>query len=109
VTEVHPLPRLSALLFSVSVFFNVAVWAFIAAMCISAFVYSNQGESAEAAGILWYFSLPIWAVTSFVSILAFPWFRAAESGTGAILRYAAVVLAAFAVAPLVWVVWSWAA
>ncbi|MEZ5397802.1 MAG: hypothetical protein R2724_34220 [Bryobacterales bacterium] len=96
-----------ALLFSASVFLNVTLWAFIAAMSISTFVYSNEGESAEGFGLLWYFSVPVWAVASFVLMLAYPWFRAAESAVSAALRYAVVLVAAFAVAPVVWVVWGW--
>ena len=98
---------LPALLFSVSIFVNVTVWAFIAAMSISTFVYSNEGETAEGFGLLWYFSVPLWAVASFALVLAYPWFRSAESATAAAVRYVVSALAAFGVAPVVWVVWGW--
>jgi len=100
-------PRLSSLLFAASVFLNVTLWAFILAMCVSTFVYSNEGESAEGFGLLWYFSVPVWAVASLAGIPAFRWFRAAQSGAAAALRYAAVVLSVFAVAPVVWAAWGW--
>ena len=80
-------------LYFVSIAFNSGLWTFIAAASIASFVYSNDPESMEGWGLMWFFSLPVMVIAAGIATLTYPAYRDAESIRVRALLYLAVVLA----------------